>query len=179
MREDLVKACGKCAELTEAEARNKSLGSRCLVLERVIEELMSAIDPIKMHSNPQQRKRDEWGGISREVGAIGDSYRKLCGECRQNTDHCQHTRDFGAFVILSRRTCIPYRLEAVVLFPQVVPSPPSDLIDQITGAGIIMMERCYGQAFSLLSDFAGSSIRESREKHFGRAAVTAKSNGIS
>lgn len=129
------------------EARKRELELRSLGLERVVKELMSAMDLMKTHLTPQQIKHEEWrelGDSSKELkglaiyiedSSIGINLRKA--------DNLRET--FGEFVISSRRKFIPYQLRTTVFMLSRLRN--YNLIDQIIGA-IIMMGSMLWTSFS-------------------------------
>jgi hypothetical protein len=137
MREELVRARRRCAELSEVEASKKGLELRCLGLERVVEELMSAINMMKTHQTAQntppkntRQSKDECKGLAINIEDSAST---------ENTNKSFSLHDtLGAFLISTRRKFIPYRVRAVVLFIH-SRLQIHDLIDQLFGAGVIIM----------------------------------------
>ena len=151
LREELDKTRRRCAELSEVEARKKGLELRCIGLERVVEELMSAIDIMKTHSSPQKGMRDDWSEArkSREEIKGLAIHIEDCG-IRVNVQKPVDLREsFDAFVVSTRRKLIPYRLRAVILF-LLSRLRDYDYIDQVLGAGIVVMGAMLWASFLLV-----------------------------
>ena len=171
LREELDKTRRRCAELSEVEAHKKGLELRCIGLERVVEELMSAIDLMKTHSSSQKDVRDDWFearnsrkeirglAIHIEDSGIGVNVQKPI-DLRES---------FDAFVVSTRRKLIPYQLRAVILF-LVSRLRDYDYIDQILGAGIIVLGTILSASFLLVE--RGRTIINLRVWKSGTAGQT-------
>lgn len=171
MREELDKTRRRCAELSEVEARKKGLELRCIGLERVVEELMSAIDVMKTHSSEKNFKRDEWSGMrnSRDEPKGLAIYIEDCGLGVNVQTPIDLRESFDKFVVSTRRKLIPYRLRAVILF-LLSRLRDFDCIDQVLGAGIIVMGTILWATF-LLGE-RGRTILNSRGWKKGMAVET-------
>jgi hypothetical protein len=138
MQEELLRARRRCAELSEVEARKRGLELRCLGLERVVEELMSAIDLMKNHPPPPRATFDEPRSTAEsELKGLAIHIEDTAPETGP-TDVAGLRQNFESLVISVRRRVIPYRLRAVVLYI-LTRLREHNTVDQIIGAGIIMM----------------------------------------
>lgn len=138
MQEELLRARRRCAELSEVEARKRGLELRCLGLERVVEELMSAIDLMKNHPPPPRATFDEARSTAdSELKGLAIHIEDTAPETGP-TDVAGLRQNFESLVISVRRRVIPYRLRAVFLYI-LTRLREHDTVDQIIGAGIIMM----------------------------------------
>ena len=151
MQEELLRTRRRCAELSEVEAGKRSLELRCLGLERIVEELMSAIDRMKTHPHPPRTTFDEPGSKSEwDVKGLAiqveDAVR---GEDTMNVVGLRE--DFESFMISTRRKLIPYRLRAVILYI-LSRLREHDALDQVIGAGIIFMGALMWVSFTLLEN---------------------------
>lgn len=141
-REELVKARRRCAELSEVEARKKGLELRCLGLERVVEELMSAIDLLKMASPPQNKIAGE--ALQEAVASDVNALKGLAIHIEKCSPDSYvfgkiHAREvFAAFAVSTRRRFIPYRLRAIILY-LIKYFRRNNLVDEIVGMGILIV----------------------------------------
>jgi hypothetical protein len=144
MREELMRARRRCAELSEVEAGKRGLEMRCLGLERVVEELMSAIDLMKTHPMPKPFQ-NEFMLNSKD----NKRFKGLAIEFEKESDTEKRSRlqeRFGGLIISARRQLIPYRLRAMILF-LFTRLQNHDLIDQLFGVGVIMFGALMWAAF--------------------------------
>ena len=171
MREELDKTRRRCAELSEVEARKKGLELRCIGLERVVEELMSAIDVMKTHSSEKHLKRDEWSGArnSREEPKGLAIHMEDCGLSVNVQTPINLQESFDKFIVSTRRKLIPYRLRAVILF-LLSRLRDFDYIDQVLGVGIMVMGTMLWATFLLVE--RGRTILNSRVWKKGMAVET-------
>jgi hypothetical protein len=147
-REELVRARRRCAELSEVEARKKGLELRCLGLERVVEELMSAVELLKVTPHqaakikltsldPQSSKTTELNGLAIRFETctpyVEDSPQEVTIFGKVNPREV-----LAEFVVSSRRRFIPYRLRAVVVYI-VGCIRNNDLIDHAFAMGIVIV----------------------------------------
>ena len=150
MQEELLRTRRRCAELSEVEARKRGLELRCLGLERVVEELMSAIDLMKNHPPPPRATFDEHGTKDSELKGLAIHIEDTAKE--DGLKAATHLRqNFESLVISVRRKLIPYRLRAVVLYI-LTRLREHDTVDQIIGAGIIMMGALMWASFLFLEN---------------------------
>ena len=136
MQEELLKTRRRCAELSEVEARKRGLELRCLGLERVVEELMSAIDLMKTHPPPVKATFDEPGSESKSDLKGLAIHAEATVKEEDTMDVVGLRQDFESFMISTRRKLLPYWLRAVALYI-LSRLREHDTLDQIIGAGII------------------------------------------
>jgi hypothetical protein len=138
MQEELAKTRRRCAELSEMEARKKGLELRCLGLERVVEDLVSAVEFLKTHSNQSTIRNATSKGeeATENLKGLGLHFER---EAREITISGRSVRtSFSKLMVWSRRRIIPYRLRAVIL---VILSQfrTSDLVERLVGVGVIVI----------------------------------------
>jgi hypothetical protein len=160
-REELVKARRRCAELSEVEARKKGLELRCLGLERVVEELMSAMDVLKMEPAPDAKPREHAITTAPNPGDVNGLGLHMEDETsRVNYSSILASREMSTgFAVSIRRRFIPYRLRVIILY-LIGYLRGNNLVDQVLGMAILFV------GSMLLASFI--VIRR------GRAAVDAK-----
>jgi len=149
LREELDKTRRRCAELSEVEARKKGLELRCIGLELVVEELMSAIDVMKTHPSHENLIRDEWVEPSPDKPKglaihIEDSGIRATVQSPINL-----RESFDTFLVSTRRKLIPHRLRAIILL-LLSRLRDYDYIDQVLGAGIFLMGAMLWASFLLV-----------------------------
>lgn len=103
MRKELVMARRRWAELSEVEAQGKLSGitvSRISDGIRTTEELMSAIDLMKTHLNPQPKKgQGKWREEPEKSKGLA-THIEDCGSIGDNFQVAMHLHEnFGAFVV--------------------------------------------------------------------------------
>lgn len=182
MREELLRMRRRCAELSEVEARKKGLELRCLGLERIVEELMSAVELLKVQSQPTlepstgksatiqaaidehkvERIIDEPMGLCIEIDGSpaleARSPRRVSVKEPESTE--MSVRDtFMALVVASRRRFIPYQFRAMIRF-LILQFRSHDLIDGILGVGIIIFGAVIWTSFLVLQK--GQQIMKSK-----------------
>jgi hypothetical protein len=131
-----LKARGRCAELSEVEPRKNGLELRCLGLERVIEELMSAIEILKGQPPNLDTKSE---GSAEFIGMPEDSDLKGLAihieDCGENTvPEENRLNPIDKYTTTLRRRVIPYRVRAVILYI-LSQLRQNDLIEQVLGIG--------------------------------------------
>jgi len=171
LREELVRTRRRCAELSEVEAHKKGLELRCIGLERVVEELMSALEFMKTHSKEEndrktvqlvsEKSADEVKGLAIHIE-----------DCKDENQILTFQQECVALVISARRRFIPYRLRAVVVFI-LARIRYHDYIDQLFATGIIVAGVMLWAAFMVVERVRGvlkfsfttkSSARPTRRK---------------
>jgi hypothetical protein len=146
MQEELAKTRRRCAELSEMEARKKGLELRCLGLERVVEDLVSAVEFLKTHSNQSTIRNATSKGeeATENLKGLGLHFER---EAREITISGRSVRtSFSKLMVWSRRRIIPYRLRAVILFI-LSQFRTSDLVERLVCVGIIVIGAVLWAAF--------------------------------
>lgn len=165
MRDELARTRRRCAELSEVEARKKGFELRCLGLERVVEELMAAVEELKVQthagagrmrtegdkSNDTQRTtrmltegerldpKPRGLGVKMDVPSTkGDRPLHATEMNQQDLTHSSLQEIVITFIIVSRRRYIPYQLRAIIRF-LILQFQHNDIIDRVLGVGIIVV----------------------------------------
>jgi len=157
MRDELARTRRRCAELSEVEARKKGFELRCLGLERVVEELMAAVEELKvqthagagrtrtgstskMSTEREQLDPEPHGlGINMDAPSTkGDSPLHSTEMNQQDLTHLSLQEIVITFIIASRRRYIPYQLRAIIRF-LILQFQHNDIIDRVLGVGIIVV----------------------------------------
>jgi len=139
LREELDRSRRRCAELSEIEARRNGLELRCLGLERVVEELMSAIDFMKTQSNlPVKSGEQVAGSPPTGLGIQFKGQDKIV-----ETQGLPLRSRVSHLVIRCRRRLIPHQMRAVILV-FLAQWRNYDPVDQMLGAAILLMGAMLG-----------------------------------
>jgi hypothetical protein len=160
LQDELVKTRRRCAELSEMEARKKGLELRCLGLERVVEDLVSAVEFLKTHSKESIRQDGSDGdGTEAELTGLGVQINATRGEMVISGSSVRAS--FSRLVVWSRRRIIPYRLRAVILFI-LSQFRASDLTERLVGWWIIATGAILWTSFVLVNGgrtFVGEKVK--------------------
>jgi hypothetical protein len=144
LRDELERSRRRCAELSEIEARRRGLELRCVGLERVVEELMAAVEYMKTQSGPTHAGQDSIS--TEELRGLGI---QVSPETRLDSRRMAIRRRAGQFVIYCRRRFIPYQMRAVILV-MIAQWKNFDLIDQTLSAVVVLLGAMLGMTFMLI-----------------------------
>jgi len=144
LREELDRTRRRCAELSEIEAARRGLELRCLGLERVVEELMAAIEFMKTQSKSNIKSEGTKSATEPErVGIKIESHDRTV----------LHKRGIqlrlGQFFVHCRRKFIPYQLRAVILV-LLARWKSLDLVEQLLSTLVIVIGTVLNMTLALI-----------------------------